>query len=225
MKRRTCVAAALAGIALCTSGGAAWAGAPYTVSVAGSESGDYPIRASSTDVHFRVLAFGFIPVDWYCSKVEFTGKVHAGANTTGGDLATLESSTWQGCDYASSPWAITADHAVPWSLNLTGTATAGTTDVIPGNVSGVNLDVAIASPSCNFTLTGRFDTALDEATQLIVVSDNDGLLNLTVPAGGCTLFATGDPVDPDGTFAVKTYADQTDLDNDLPISGTPIDIG
>ncbi len=225
-------AIALTAAGLVSMVGPAWAGTsgpPYDVYVNGSSAtATYPVRATSTNTHFQVLAFGVFPVDMYCTNVEFTGDatdgVHAGTGVSGTGVATLNHSTWSGCTYGSSPVTVTPNHTVPWSLNATGGATSATTDNVAGNVSGVKVAVSVSSPSCNFSVTGKANGTFDEANQQVHISETSGNLTLTVPAGGCSLFATGDPAKFWGDFDVKTYANQTDFNNNVPMTGTPINL-
>jgi hypothetical protein len=214
--KKTAVAVAATG--LVALAGPAWSAGPYDIAVNGDTSGtQYDFVATSTDSHFQVLAFGFIPVDMYCDTVEFTGTVNTGAGVSGANAATMTGSTWSNCDYNGNLVVVTPDHTPAWALNATGTATSGTTDVVAGDASGINVNVDVSSPACNFDVTGFADLSLDEANQSLEVNENSGNLQISNP--GCSLFGQGDPASFDATFDVVTK----DASGN-PIPGTAVTI-
>jgi hypothetical protein len=219
--RKSIVAVAVTG--LVALAGPAWSSGPHDVGVDGDTSGTpYFFSATSTDAHFGILAFGFIPFDWYCDAITFFGTVNTGVDVSGADAATITSSTWSNCDYAGNPWTHTPDHTPSWSIDLTGSASAATSDVVAGDLSGLNLNIDISSPACNFDVTGSMDLSFDEANQRLQIDENDGSLFSSNP--GCSLFSQGDPMSFDATFDLDAYATLYDLVEDNPIAGTPITI-
>ncbi|MEX0428451.1 hypothetical protein AB3X52_12540 [Nocardioides sp. DS6] len=184
----------------------AMASPPYAVTANGVSSGDVTFSAHSDAITFTVHNSGGDRV-MTCSDVTVGGVIHTGTGVN--PVASITSSTWQGCAYSGLPVNVTPNHSPSWDLYGTSAATSGNTDDIDGQVRNVNANVSILSGACTFDVTGAANGTFHEASQTIDMNETAGNLvlgNRSSAIGCLNQVNNGDTADFVGTFTVTEGA-------------------
>lgn len=205
MARRLTSALALsAGAATLALAVPAMAAGPYTVSVGGSTTGTPAFSATASNITFTTPS-----VDMSCTGATASGTVKAGANATGAGIASITAAGFSGC-VGPLGLPLTVQATTPWTLNATGTATAGSSDTVQGTITGVSAYVfQTGSPaSCNFKVTGSVDGSFQEAGQKLNVTPPTAGAVLTISAvTGCYgLISNGDTAEYTASYAITSPA-------------------
>lgn len=208
----TCTKRAVSAAALVLSVGIAspaWAGG-YEVVVGGSVSAsDHPVTATSVASPQWVYEkpSGSI-LSMACSSTRLDLTVRSGASSGAFALAPGGSSAG-----GSGPFSVISHtHVWTWQLDLTGSATAGSTDVVDGVLRHVRVDHANAA--CRFSVVGEARVRFHEATQRLEVVERGrsgrlrqigvvGCLGQIREGGVVDWRVTFDLASPDGVITVR----------------------
>ena len=200
-------AVVLGASALVALAGPAMAAPPYTIGVGTSTSGAHAFSASAGTISFSV-AHGSGTVNLGCTSGSANGSVTAGTSSTGLGVGSIASSTWNGC-IGPGGLAMNVTQPTAWSLNLTGTASTGTSDNVAGYVGAVNAHVASALtsggvPLCSFDVVGSADAILHESGQSLQIAESAGNLVLDNVSGCFGAVANDDVASFATTYAITS---------------------
>jgi hypothetical protein len=197
--------AAVAGAITLTVGMAtsAFAGPPFTVTVAGSTAGSYAVAGDSTSavsIHAGV--------DYTCSSVHFDGTVPAGA--TSATIADLTGSTWSSC-ITFLGLDLSVQQIGTWEVDATsGPDDSGVTAVQVTGIDAIVTDTSTDGGICSYEVKGSAPGNFTNGTQIVQVNAT----SLTVSnVSGCFGLVSG-PMSFSGTFHVTNPA----TDNEWPVT-------
>lgn len=185
--------------------GPAMAAGPYTLTVGGSATGTPAFSGTSAGG----ITFDTPLVGMSCSGATANGTLAPGTGVSGAAIASINATTWTGCiGPLGLPMTVTGSGS--WKLNATGTATAGTSDNVAGNISSITANVAqTGNPSaCSFKVTGVVDGVFKEGTSQLQVTSPTAVGSLVISnVVGCYgLVANGDPAEFNGTYNIASPA-------------------
>ena len=176
-------AASLTAAVLALLAGPALATAPYTVSVGGDTIGtNHPFSAAGPII-FTVHNSGGDRV-FTCRYLTLIGMVHTGTGVAN-PIASITYSTWDDCPFGAADMVITSNHTPPWTLNGTGTATAGTSDDVAATIGSVNAQWSWWGGACTFTTTGSINAVVHEGAQTLELTESAGNLTISNTSFGC----------------------------------------
>ena len=199
LRRPLTVAAGIAALALAGST-SAFAASASTVSVGGSTTaGSHPYAANAGTINFTAGAA------MTCTSVSASGNINSGtvpwAPPNVGGLATIASSTWNGCTGAGFNLAVTQNGT--WNVDITGaTDASGNTPVDVSNISATVKDKATGGALCSFTVSGDAPGSVSNSAQTLTINAS----NLGVsPSPACGGLVHG-PASFTGVFAITNPA-------------------
>ena len=189
--------------------GPAMAAAPYAVSVGSATSGAHGFTAATTNGIAFAVSHGAGTVNLGCTSGTANGSVTAGTNATGANVGSISSSSWTGC-IGPAGLAMNVTQVGSWSLNLTGSQSAATTDDIAGNVGNVRAHVqaALGASVCSFDVVGTADAILHESAsgggQTLEIAENSANLTLENVVNCFGAVANGDEASFATTYAITS---------------------
>jgi hypothetical protein len=181
----------------------AFAGPPFTVTVAGNTSGSYAVAGDSTSA----IAF-HAGVDFSCSSIHFDGTVTAGSTAT--KIADLTGSTWNGC-YTFLNMELSVQQIGTWEADATsGPDANGVTTEQVTNIDALVTDTSTDGGICSYEVTGSAPGTVTNGTQILQVNAT----NLTVShVSGCFGLISG-PMSFSGNF----HATNPATGNEWPVT-------
>ena len=193
---------ALAGAAaLVAVGGAAYAAGPYTVTAGSTSSGTVAYTGTTSGASPQIK-FSTPGVDMTCASGTAAGNLHLGANATGANIASIDSTTWTNC-IGPLGLDLVVTQVGTWTLNATGDASV---DPVAGSITSVNAHVENPGGACSFDVTGTMGGTFSEATQTLAVTPAGSTLVVTNVSGCFGLVSENDPATFEMSYLIANPA-------------------